>query len=165
MSRRIKVRLTPESIDNALKELGNFQRWLREKTALFLEELGREGVEIAQARFLSAQYDGERDVTVHWEKRGEHRIALVAVGASVLFIEFGTGITYAGAGHPWGASTGMVPGSWSEGPEGKGHWKDPKGWYYAHGMKSLGNPAGMAMYETGKELEQKFEEIARRVYV
>ena len=163
--RRVVVKLTPDSVDNAIKELRNFQKWLAEKTELFVEELGREGVAVAQLKFSTAPYDGERDVTVTSEKRGRYKVAVSAIGKSVLFIEFGTGITFAGTTHPEGAATGMVPGSWSDGPEGKGHWKDPKGWYYKHGMRSLGNPPGMAMYETVRELERKMEEIARRVFV
>lgn len=161
--KRIVVTLDPASIDRAIKEINDFKKWLVEKTSLFLEELAREGAEIAGLKFATAAYDGTRDVSVTWEKRDDKRVAIVAVGSSALFIEFGSGITYPDS-HPEGASTGMVHGSWSEGPEGKGHWDDPNGWYYAHGLKSMGNPAGMCMYETVRELESKVEEIARRVF-
>lgn len=165
MSKRVvKVSLTSASLDNAIRELEQYRKWLVERTKVFLEALAAEGMNIASARFAQATYDGDNDVTVSIEERGDNKYAVVATGKATLFIEFGTGIAYPDS-HPEGAETGMVHGSWSESELGKGHWDDPNGWYYAHGKKSHGNPANMSMYNSIRELETKFEEIARKVFI
>jgi len=165
MSKRVvKFSLTTAGIDQAIRELEDYRKWLTERTKVFLEALAAEGVNIASVKFEQAIYDGDNDVTCSIEERGENKVAVVATGKATLFIEFGTGIAYPDS-HPEGADTGMVHGSWSESELGKGHWDDPNGWYYAHGKKSHGNPANMSMYNTIRELETKFEDIARKVFI
>lgn len=173
--RIIKVELTEKSIDNAIRELQRYKTWLKECTEKFLKALGDEGMSIASAKFQSAEYDGTNDVKVSVESRDKNKVAVVAVGSSVLFIEFGTGIRYPD-NHPEAANNGF-----SRGTYGHGLGKMKKGWRYTgspgtHGevittgkhageVHTYGNPANMSMYLTIKELEQKFEEIARRCYV
>lgn len=165
MSKRVvKFSLTTAGIDQAIRELEDYRKWLTERTKVFLEALAAEGVNIASVKFEQAIYDGDNDVTCSIEERGENKVAVVATGKATLFIEFGTGIAYPDS-HPEGVDTGMVHGSWSESELGKGHWDDPNGWYYAHGKKSHGNPANMSMYNTIRELETKFEDIARKVFI
>lgn len=84
----------------------------------------------------------------------------------MLFIEFGSGDTY-GHGHPQNAEFGMGPGTYSEGPNGKGHWKDPNGWWIpksAGGGHTYGNPPAMVMYRTARELEREIQTIAEEVF-
>lgn len=95
MSKRvIKVTLSEKSIDNAIKELKNYKTWLKECTEKFIQALGEEGVQVATAKFQTAVYDGTNDVSVSVESRDTNKVAVVAVGSSVLFIEFGTGVKY-----------------------------------------------------------------------
>lgn len=176
MSKRvIKVQLNEKSIDKAIKELENYKKWLVDKTKEFLKALADEGVQIANANFAKAVYDGTNDVTCSVEERGDNKIAVVAVGGATLFIEFGTGVRYPDT-HPEAGKHGMVRGEY-------GHklGKMAKGWRYqgdpgSNGevitegkhvgeVHTYGNPANMCMYMTVRELEEKFEEIARRVYV
>ena len=176
MSKRvIKVQLNEKSIDKAIKELENYKKWLVDKTKEFLKALADEGVQIANTHFAKAVYDGANDVTCSVEERGDNKIAVVAVGSATLFIEFGTGIRYPD-NHPEAGKHGMVRGEY-------GHklGKMAKGWRYqgdpgSNGevitegkhvgeVHTYGNPANMCMYMTVRELEEKFEEIARRVYV
>lgn len=165
MSRKVvRFSLTSAGIDHAIQELENYRTWLIERTKVLLEALAAEGVSIASVRFQQAIYDGDNDVTCSIEERGKNKVAVVATGKATLFIEFGTGIAYPDS-HPEGADTGMVHGSWSESELGKGHWDDRNGWYYAHGKKSRGNPANMSMYGTIRELETRFTEIARAVFI
>ena len=95
------------------------------------------------------------------ENRGDTARAVVALGRATLFIEFGSGVIK--PLHPE-TPPGLERGSWSDGPNGKGHWQDPNGWYYAHGKKSRGNPANMAMYEAVKDLENRLGQIAKEVF-
>lgn len=175
MSKRvIKVPLTEKGIDRAIKELASYKKWLVEKTKEFLQALADEGVQIASVKFAEAVYDGTNDVTCSVEERGENKVAVVAVGGATLFIEFGTGVKYPD-NHPEAAENGMVRGQY-----GYKLGRLEKGWRYtgdpgtngevitegkhAGEVHTYGNPANMSMYLTVRELQEKFEEIARRVY-
>lgn len=172
---KIKVPLTETGIDNAIKELNDFKKWLAKCTKAFVKELGNEGMEIASVKFGKAEYDGTNDVTTFIEERGENKVAVLAVGGAVLFIEFGSGVKYTEP-HPEAAKNGMVRGAY-----GYGLGKNKEGWRYkgesgTHGeviqegrhkgeVHTYGNPANMSMYLTVRELEEKFAEIAKKVYV
>ena len=171
----IKVELNESSIDNAIKKLEEFEKWLVTKTKEFLKALADEGVQIADAKFAEAVYDGTNDVSCSVEERGDNSIAVVAVGGATLFVEFGTGVRYPD-NHPEAGKHGMVRGEY-----GYKLGRREKGWRYrgdpgsqgevitegkhAGEVHTYGNPANMCLYMTVRELEEKFEEIARRVYV
>lgn len=173
--RVIKVKLTSAGIDQAIRELEDYKKWLVTKTKEFLKALGEAGVEIANAKFKDATYAGTNDVSCHIEERGDGKVAVVAIGNAVLFIEFGTGVRYPD-NHPEAGKHGMVRGEY-----GYKLGRLEKGWRYtgdpgnagevitkgkhAGEVHTYGNPANMSMYQTVRELEEKFEEIARRVYV
>lgn len=175
MSKRvIKLELNERSITQAINEVKAYQQWLTEKTQEFLKALADEGVQIASAKFANAVYDGTNDVSCQVEQRGENKIAVVAVGNATLFIEFGTGVRYPDD-HPEAGSNGMTRGRY-----GYGLGRMKNGWRYsgdpgtngevittgkhAGEVHTYGNPANMSMYLTVRELAEKFEEIARRVY-
>lgn len=175
MKKVIRVELNSDSIGQAIQELKRYRKWLLEKTTEFVRVLGEEGMQIASLKFAEATYDGTNDVSCSIEERDGNRVAVVAIGSAVLFIEFGTGITYPDD-HPEAAANGMIRGEY-------GHklGRLEKGWRYegdpgsngeiitegkhAGEVHTYGNPANMSMYQTVRELEQRFEEIARRVYV
>jgi hypothetical protein len=173
--RVIKVQLNEKSIDKAIQALKDYKKWLLEKTQEFVKALGEEGVEIASVKFANAQYDGTNDVSCQVEDRGQNKIAVMAIGGATLFIEFGTGVRYPDT-HPEAAENGMVRGEY-----GYKLGRLANGWRYsgdpgtngeiitegkhAGMVHTYGNPANMSMYLTVRELEDKFEEIARRVYV
>ena len=127
------------------------------------DELCRRLAEIgatrAKVEYAGAHYDGTNDVGVEVEPiKNGYRIR--AHGNAVLFIEFGSGTI--GGGHPDAGSYG--PGTWSDGPNGKGHWQDPDGWYYAHGKKSVGNPPSAAMYHARRDVEEWVYRIAEEIF-
>lgn len=173
--RVIKVSLNEQSIDNAIRELNDYKKWIQDKTKEFLKALADEGLQIASAKFAEAKYAGTNDVACSVEERGDYMVAVVAVGNATLFIEFGTGITYPD-NHPEAGKMGMVRGGY-----GYHLGRLEKGWRYtgdpgkmgevitegkhAGEVHTYGNPANMCMYLTVEELKDKFEEIARRVYV
>lgn len=168
-NRVIDVKLTKQSINNAIKELNNYKRWLQECTEKFLDALAKEGVQVASAKFQKAVYDGTNDVSVSVEKQGENEVAVVAIGGAVLFIEFGTGVKYPDD-HPemkfargeYGHKLGRLKKGWRyEGDPGTNGTPDEDHPGYTH---TYGNPANRCMYDTVRELEESFEEIARRCY-
>lgn len=169
----VKVPLSQRGIDTLLREIESYTVWLKERSQVLLDRLAQAGFEVASARFAKAVYDGTNDASVSLETRSEGARAVVAVGASVLFIEFGTGVTYPD-NHPQAAELGMKRGEY-----GKGHGKQSSWGYYGdpgtNGVVKTkkdgstvvithGNPANMPMYETVKELEAMLPELVKEVF-
>lgn len=171
-NRVIKVELSEKGIDKIINELKQYKQWLKDCTERFIKALADEGMQISSASFQQAVYDGTNDVSVSVENRDSNRAAVVAIGGAVLFIEFGTGVRYPDD-HP--------ENQFSRGTYGHGLGRLKKGWRYsgdpgsngevitegkhAGEVRTFGNPASMSMYKTVRELEEKFEEIARRCFV
>lgn len=169
----VKVPLSQRGIDTLLREIESYTVWLKERSQVLLDRLAQAGFEVASARFAKAVYDGTNDASVSLETRSEGVRAVVAVGASVLFIEFGTGVTYPD-NHPQAAELGMKRGEY-----GQGHGKQSSWGYYGdpgtNGVVKMkkdgstvvithGNPANMPMYETVKELEAMLPEMVKEVF-
>lgn len=169
----VKVPLSQRGIDTLLREIESYTVWLKERSRVLLDRLAQAGFEVASARFAKAAYDGTNDASVSLETRSEGVRAVVAVGASVLFIEFGTGVTYPD-NHPQAAELDMKRGEY-----GQGHGKQPSWGYYGdpgtNGVVKMkkdgstvvithGNPANMPMYETVKELEAMLPELVKEVF-
>ena len=110
----IKVPLSVAGIDNAIREIDRYKSWLKARTSVLLDRLAQEGLSVASANFAKAAYDGTNDVSVSVEQREQSVRAVVAVGASVLFIEFGTGVVYPD-NHPEAADLGMRRGEYGAG--------------------------------------------------
>ena len=174
MKREIKVKLSPDSINAAISELKTWYKDTKDKAHEFLRELATQGVQIANAKFAMASYDGTNDVTVRFEDESDTKVAVVATGSATLFIEFGTGVTYPD-NHP----------EMSKSPAGRGQYgyglgKMKRGWYYdgdpgtdgvvvTHGkhagsVHTFGNQANMCMYNTVKDLEDVIADTARRIF-
>lgn len=169
----VKVPLSQRGIDTLLREIESYTVWLKERSQILLDRLAQAGFEVASARFSKAAYDGTNDASVSLETRSEGVRAVVAVGASVLFIEFGTGVTYPD-NHPQAAELGMKRGEY-----GQGHGKQSSWGYYGdpgtNGVVKMkkdgstvvithGNPANMPMYETVKELEAMLPDLVKEVF-
>ena len=169
----VKVPLSQRGIDTLLREIESYTVWLKERSQVLLDRLAQAGFEVASARFAKAAYDGTNDASVSMETRSEGVRAVVAVGASVLFIEFGTGVTYPD-NHPQAAELGM-----NRGKNDKRHSKQSSWGYYGdpgtNGVVKMkkdgstvvithGNPANMPMYETVKELEAMLPDLVKEVF-
>lgn len=163
MSRkRIVVPLSESGIQKIQDELSVYRKWQEEKARELAERLASLGATVASIRFSRAVYTGQKDVDVSVEEMPTG-YKVKADGESVLFIEFGSGVTY-GYGHPEAGEFGMGPGTY---PDGKGHWDDPKGWYLpksAGGGHTFGNPPAMPMYEARKSIEQELPRIVKEVF-
>ena len=163
MSRKkIVVPLSESGIQKIQDELTVYRKWQQEKARELAERLAALGATVASIRFSRAVYTGKKDVEVTVEEL-PNGYKVKADGESVLFIEFGSGVTY-GYGHPEAGEFGMGPGTY---PDGKGHWDDPKGWYLpksAGGGHTFGNPPAMPMYEARKAIEQELPKIVKEVF-
>lgn len=162
MPKTIKVELSTESINEAIKELRRYKRWVSEKERELRTRLAAIGATVASIQFARAIYNGTNDVTVRVDSTKSVAV-IYAKGQSVVFIEFGSGAKY-GYGHPQAGEFGYGPGTYSDGPEGKGHWDNEKGWYYGSGQHSFGNPPAMAMYKAAQEMTEQLTRIAKEVF-
>lgn len=149
-----------------------YREWLKNGCKKLLDRLAQDGYEVASAGFANAVYDGTNDVTVSVEYRGKIK-AVVAIGGAVLFIEFGTGVTYPD-NHPEAKELGMVRGAYGQGRGKQSTW----GYYGEPGTNGTvagerakgtlvlthGNPANMPMYNAVKELELRINEIVKEVF-
>lgn len=63
----IQVPLTEAGVDRAIRELKAWQKRLEQGTAALLKALAEEGVQVASARFQSAQYDGQTTFPYPWK--------------------------------------------------------------------------------------------------
>ena len=169
----IKVKLTPDSIQNAIDEIEKFKQWILDKTTELLKELAEHGVQVAKINFSpeNAMYDGMNDVKVEFEMRGDKKVAVVATGQAVLFIEFGTGILWADT-HPenrfsrgeYGYGLGKMAGGWRyKGDPGTNGEVITDG-KHAGEVHTYGNPANASLYLAVRDVEREFTEIARRVF-
>ena len=178
------------SIDKALEELEKFQEKLLQFATDLVNELADEGADIAGVKFAQAVYAGINDAQpartalqfTKWKRRAKVSVN----GNSVLFIEFGTGITKAEAPEE---EAEVVKGRvMSHGAYGQRKAENPGGWYYTghktandppdtepafypgtriskpNSMHTFGNDANSSMWNARKELEQKYSEIVQRVY-
>ncbi len=160
--KKIVVPLSVDGIDRLQKELKKYQAWQQRKAKELAERLAMLGASTASIRFSRAVYTGVKDANVS-VVAAPNGYTVKADGESVLFIEFGSGVTY-GSGHPEAQEFGMGPGTY---PNGKGHWDDPRGWYLPKengGMHTYGNPPAMPMYEARKAIEQELPRIVREVF-
>lgn len=160
--KKVRVSLSTAGIEQLEKELQEYRKWQEEKAKLLAERLATMGASVASIRFARATYTGVKDAVVSVEEI-PNGYAVKADGESVLFLEFGSGITY-GGGHPENSEFGMGPGTY---PDGKGHWDDPRGWWIpksAGGGHTYGNPPAMAMYEARKTIIRELPRIVKEVF-
>lgn len=167
--------LSAKSINQAIKELQNYQRELPRKVDYLMERLAVIGGHEASVRFTQAIYDGLNDSSVSVE-RIENGWAIVAKGDAVCFIEFGSGV-YHNPSEPY-------PNPRPEGVVGIGEYGQKKGqrqtWgYYGEPgtngnvvttnsgkevVLTHGNPAAMPMWYASEEIRREVEAVAQEVF-
>lgn len=151
--------LDPKSVSEAIKAVKQYKAWVAMKETELRQRLAMLGASVASIQFSRAIYNGSNDVTVRVDNTGSVAV-IYAEGQDVAFIEFGAGATY-GYGHPQAGEFGVGPGTY---PDGKGHWDDPNGWYYAHGKHTFGNPPAMSMYTAVQTMAEQLTAIAKEVF-
>ena len=154
--------LDPKSVKQAIKELNRYKKWVQEKEEILRQRLTLMGASVASIEFSRAIYSGANDVSVRVTDDGK-KATIFAEGSAVAFIEFGTGDKY-GHGHPMNSQFGTGPGTWSDGPNGKGHWKNPNGWWFGDSQHTYGNPPAMAMVHARDMIAEQCTAIAREVF-
>lgn len=163
--KKIVVPLSIAGIRRLEEALAAYQLQQQQKANVLVERLATLGASVASLRFARAAYTGLKDAVVSVEEI-PNGCVVKANGESVLFLEFGSGVRY-GGGHPENGEFGMGPGTWSDGPNGKGHWEDSRGWWIpksAGGGHTYGNPPAMAMYDARKTVLRELPQIVKEVF-
>lgn len=172
----MKLQIT--GLDSTLRYLKRLRSDLDKKQKEMLQRLSEIGLEDARLGFMTAVYDGINDVSCHVEWDG-NICYIVAEGEKVLFIEFGSGISY--FEHP---RQDLVS---PHGTFGQGKGANSSGWVYRGEMgtypteasfipkdrqgnpkpglvRTKGNPPARAMYDAGEKIETMIIQIAREVF-
>ena len=172
MSRTIHVDLfSPSSIDAAIRELRDYQKWVEQKTVELRERIAYFIAKDASAVFNTATADdliGEGVVTGNVEVtvNNDGDISLViANGKDAVFMEFGAGIYHNGSvgssPNPLGEGLGYTIGSYGENGA-----KEAWGFYGDDGELHLtrGVPASMPLYNAVTAIRNELVDIAREVF-
>lgn len=177
---KIKVSLNTKSIDEAIRQLKEYQsslpaklERLRQRVADELAAYMRIGFNGAEGEFIL--YEGYQvpNVGVYVKEDGEITIVYTDASMAAWVIEFGSGVYYnpGGSGNPL-APPGLVPiGQW-----GKGYGSRPVWGYYEGGKTddpeenkrrlrlTHGTPASMPIYHAIQAIVPRIPQIAREVF-
>ena len=161
--RVISMKLSSESMRNAIAELKAYRNSLDAKTDKLLEKLAYIGVKEASVRFTTAMYDGVNDSSVTLEPIKDG-YCIKAEGKAVAFIEFGAGV-YHNSGEPY--PNPRPDGIVGIGEYGKGHGKR-QAWGFKDESGELvithGNPAAMPMWYASEEMRNAIKETFVEVF-
>lgn len=160
--KHITIQLSEKSINEAIKEINRYKKWVDEKTKLLIEKLAIIGAQEASVRFASAMYDGNNNVTVEVSPTDRGWV-ITASGEAVAFIEFGSGVYHnPGEPYPLPRPQGIV----GIGEYGKGMGKRQAWGYYDNGelVITRGNPAAMPMWYATEEMRREVLNAAREVF-
>lgn len=172
MKRKFVIGIDGSGAEKAIRGIRTFRTWLEKKTALLVDGAAKLGMEVASVSYQAADYTGPKRFHVDVRDDGERIKAVVATGQSVLFLEFGAGVTY-GYGHPEAGTHDMGPGTWpyphyqTINGEQVQNWKSPYGWYLPDalgGEHTYGNAPSMGMYQARKEITEKLSELVAEVF-
>lgn len=145
------------SIDAAIRELQTTFKDQNQMVQDACMKVAEFGAKWAEGGYRSAEYpSGANDVVVTAEATGDGA-RVRASGENVLFIEYGAG-ALRGYGHP--EPNGYGPGTFNPLSD---NWKNPNGWYYAHGRKTWGNPPSAAMYYAEQAMRENADTIVNGV--
>lgn len=169
------MQIKVSGLDSLMKKLKAYRDSLEAKQQRLLEELAAIGIDVADAEFKVAQYDGYNDVVVNKDPVwiGDNQLVISASGQAITFIEFGSGVHYTEQ-HPKASDFGYERGTYGQGKGSQDTW----GYYGSPGTNGQvvksnekgdlvlthGNPPARAMYDAGKEMRNQMIEIARKVW-
>ena len=158
-----------KSLDNAIKQIQEYQERLSNKCEMFVHRLAEVGIPIIDQNIALAAGDSDKghNTYIKINSFGSYSQArLIVEGKDLLFIEFGAGVHYngnlGGSPHPKGEELGYTIGSY-----GKGQGKNDFWFYYAdsgEAVMSHGTKSTMPVYKAGIEIRRQVLKIAREVF-
>lgn len=175
VSRRIiKVGLSEQEVDRAIREVAEYKRNFLRKVDLLREKIAERIASEAQTGFNGAVVDdlingGEKlanvDVSIGSSVQHGSMTVVIANGEDAVWVEFGTGVYHNGTSgsspHPRGAELSFTIGGY-----GKGLGKRQTWGYYEDGELKLtrGTPAKMPMERAFLSVCNEIPEIVREVF-
>ena len=170
--RKITVELTESGIDKAIKELEEYKKDIKRKTALLQDRIAKRIEEEADKGFASAVVDDlvrggyqKPDVTVNYTTKGDISI-VVAQGEDAVWVEFGAGVYHNGnlgsSPHPRGSELGMTIGGYGQGKGKQKSWgfKDADGTLHV----TRGTPAQMPLEKAVLSVLDELPQMAKEVF-
>ena len=166
----INVKLSPQGVADAIKEVMAYQKDVENKIRLLIQRLTDFGAEVARVKIVGmGAYDtGDLLSGVDGYYSPTLNAGFVRVTSDhVAFVEFGTGVKGQGT-YTNGEYLSKAAWQYAVGPkifttkDGKVGWiypTDDGGFRFTEGM--VGRPF---MYETALELERNYNKIAREVF-
>ena len=168
MKKVIKVKLDPQSIEQAITEIEEYKKDLERRVRLLLKTLTDRGVQIAKAKVVEHGiiHDNELTNSIHGFILGDKGFIRVDDEHAVFF-EFGTGPMGASDPHPLGPT--YTTDAWYTKADGK-PMDELYGWtpltnddgetYYL----TVGQKSKPFMYETALKLRDEFPAIVKEVF-
>jgi hypothetical protein len=169
--KNIEIRLDPQSVANAIKELQAYKKEVEQKARLLVQRLTDYGADIARIKIvdMGAVYSGELLSGVDGYFSPLLNAGFVKVTSDhVAFVEFGTGVVGQQSPHTngeylskasWGYATGQKIFTTKDGKVGWIYPTDDGGFRFTEGMKSR-----PFMYQTALELQREFPRMAKEVF-
>lgn len=173
----IKLKLSTDSIDNAIKEIKTFNKTLDKNIRKMLDLIVIKGEEYAVMGAAERTNTLETVNSIRAYRKGN--LAIVEAGGNAVWVEFGAGVVKNPKPYP-----GDLPSVISAiGTYGQGNGSNPDGWYFStdteikylspvyvddDGMyvyHTYGIERTAFMYNTLKQLEEKLEAFAKVVKV
>lgn len=168
-NKTIKMELSHKSIQDTIKQLRAYQKSLTSKNEEFVRRLTELGIPVIDENIALAQGDSDKSHNTYIKINsfgGYSQATLVCEGSGLLFIEFGSGISYntpAGISpHPKGQEFGYTIGSY-----GQGKGKNESWVYYSDSgewVRSYGTEATMPVYKASVKIMQSIRKIAKEVF-
>ena len=170
--RKITIELTESGIDKAIKELEEYKKDIKRKTALLQDRIAKRIEEEANKGFASAVVDDlvrggyqKPDVTVNYTTKGDISV-VVAQGEDAVWVEFGAGVYHNGnlgsSPHPRGSELGMTIGGYGQGKGKQRSWgfKDADGTLHV----TRGTPAQMPLEKAVLSVLDELPQMAKEVF-
>lgn len=165
MAKTIKMSLSTESINKAIKEIQAYQKEIERKTKIFAKRLAQEGVQVAKMQIMSfpAVDTGELLNSINFKPGdvfGNNASSFYVYSDCeyAIFCELGTGLTGEENPHEKADDIGWEYDSHNHGEQGWFYYKDGK----LHWTKGM--PARPFMYNTVQTLVKQCADIAREVF-
>lgn len=166
MAKIIKMSLSTESINKAIKEIQAYQKEIERKTKIFAKRLAQEGVQVAKMQIMSfpAVDTGELLNSINFKPGdvfGNNASSFYVYSDCeyAIFVELGVGIVPHEQGeHPLADELGWEYDSHNHGEQGWFYYKDGK----LHWTKGM--VARPFMYNTVQTLVKQCADIAREVF-
>jgi len=155
----IDIELSEESIENAIRQIEDYEQKLHEKTSDFVKEVAKDVQTSAAAVLAQHVWTGQTLASLHvrdYKDSKYQSTSVVKVGGAAVWLEFGTGVvtnnsSVGGYVHPMGAQLGVC----GLGTYGQGHGADPN----FHGI-----PATLFMWNSAQSAKRNIEGLARRIW-